>query len=79
MSNDKRDDEIADALFDPCRKYACEYQDCLKRWNLKESKCIHVIEKLKECCHANYVLKANPFGRVSPTCSGFVKISSEIK
>lgn len=59
--------------YDPCKKLACEYQYCLERANLREEKCLNVIQKLIKCCQETYGetgrLKHLP---VSPTCSGFV-------
>ena len=35
---------------DPCQKFACQLQECLKKNNYQESKCLEVIEKLVNCC-----------------------------
>lgn len=35
---------------DPCQKYACELQVCLKRENFQESACQAYINRLVECC-----------------------------
>ena len=64
--------------IDPCKKFACEWQDCLKRSDYQEEKCKGIIEKLKECCLKNYdkreieVKEIKSIRYISPTCSGFV-------
>ena len=35
---------------DPCQKYACELQVCLKNNNYQESKCQKALDRLVKCC-----------------------------
>ena len=35
---------------DPCQKYACELQVCLKNNNFQENKCQNALERLVKCC-----------------------------
>lgn len=35
---------------EPCKKYACAIQDCLRQNNYQESKCLEAIEAMKKCC-----------------------------
>ncbi|RZF40382.1 hypothetical protein LSTR_LSTR008812 [Laodelphax striatellus] len=35
---------------DPCKKFACEIQRCLKENDFQESRCLHCIENLRKCC-----------------------------
>jgi len=56
---------------DPCRKYACELQDCLMKANYNETKCETIVNKLKQCCVNTYGHKTNA-SHISPTCSGFI-------
>ncbi|KAK7580324.1 hypothetical protein V9T40_000953 [Parthenolecanium corni] len=34
----------------PCKKYACMIQKCLKENNFRDDKCLHFIELLENCC-----------------------------
>ncbi|XP_043279299.1 cx9C motif-containing protein 4 [Venturia canescens] len=36
--------------FDPCKKYACKLQTCLKENVYQPSRCGAVIEELRQCC-----------------------------
>ena len=60
----------------PCLKFACQWQDCLKKNNYKEEKCLTNLIKIQKCCEENYPNnKGNNKQRkeISPTCSGFVR------
>ena len=50
---------------DPCKKYACLIQKCLKSNNYNEDYCIDAIENMKKCC-----IKWN---YDSDVCDGFLK------
>ncbi|KAF7996875.1 hypothetical protein HCN44_002521 [Aphidius gifuensis] len=39
--------------FDPCKKYACKLQTCLKDNVYQPSRCEKVIEELRQCCIIN--------------------------
>ncbi|CAO2834779.1 uncharacterized protein LOC130809874 [Amaranthus tricolor] len=40
---------------EPCKKQACDIQACLSKNNFNPQKCIHVIQKLQNCCElCNY-------------------------
>jgi hypothetical protein len=69
--NSRKGAEPQQPTIDPCKKYACELQDCLKKANYNEAKCQTVLSKLKQCCVNTYGQKTN-VSHISPTCSGFV-------
>lgn len=35
---------------EPCQKFACAIQDCLKANNYDEKKCEDAIQAMKKCC-----------------------------
>ena len=55
---------------DPCKRYACQLQDCLSKHNYNEEMCSLIIERLRKCCHeeGGRSKQLAP----TPTCSGFV-------
>ncbi|XP_076383597.1 cx9C motif-containing protein 4 [Megalopta genalis] len=36
--------------FDPCKKFACKLQQCLKDNVYQPSRCDEVIEEIRQCC-----------------------------
>ncbi|KAH9490270.1 Cx9C motif-containing protein 4, mitochondrial [Bulinus truncatus] len=52
-------------LQDPCQKFACDLQNCLRANDYQEWKCQHIIEALYDCC--SRCGKGN-----SAVCSGIV-------
>lgn len=54
---------------DPCKKFACEWQYCLKKHDFREERCQNLIEQLRKCCIETF---ASTSGPISPTCSGFL-------
>ena len=54
---------------DPCQKYACAIQDCLKANNYDEKKCEAAILALNKCCEG---LKC-PYDKMSVVCEGMKK------
>ncbi|XP_034945476.1 cx9C motif-containing protein 4 [Chelonus insularis] len=39
---------------DPCKKYACQLQTCLKDNVYQPSRCTSVIENLRQCCRKHF-------------------------
>ncbi|XP_075211344.1 cx9C motif-containing protein 4 isoform X2 [Lycorma delicatula] len=35
---------------DPCKRFACDIQKCLKENSFQEERCVKWIEYLRECC-----------------------------
>ncbi|KFM81909.1 hypothetical protein X975_04104, partial [Stegodyphus mimosarum] len=52
-------------MKDPCLKYACELQKCLKTHNYNEEMCSTVMKALLDCCQ---IWKTE-----AKCCLGFIK------
>uniref|UniRef100_T1KRN0 Cx9C motif-containing protein 4 n=1 Tax=Tetranychus urticae TaxID=32264 RepID=T1KRN0_TETUR len=50
---------------DPCKKYACLIQTCLKSNNFNEEACAYAIDDMKDCCRT--------WNFRSDCCDGFLR------
>lgn len=50
FSRGKEEEEQKKPDKEPCQKYACAIQSCLKANNYNESKCEEAIEAMRKCC-----------------------------
>jgi hypothetical protein len=42
--------ESPDICVQKCKKFACELQYCLERYNHQEERCVTLIKAWKDCC-----------------------------
>jgi len=66
-SRQKPQSQVAEhiPLRDPCKKFACAIQHCLKAHQYQESLCQYQLDQMIHCC--------TKWTRKSASCAGFTK------